>query len=89
MINHVNEKREPTVLMLCDAEKAFDRVQWDFLECVFAKMKFGSGFRRWIGLIYDKQEAAIHLGETKLQSFAPHRGVRQGCPRPLLFLIYS
>lgn len=29
-VNRVQMQNERTVLMFCDVEKAFDRVQWDF-----------------------------------------------------------
>lgn len=34
MINYANQNKQPTVMMFCDAEKAFDWVQWDFLDDV-------------------------------------------------------
>lgn len=65
MISYANRGKVPRFLMLCNAEKAFDRVQWDFLECILVKMNFGLSFRKWVGMIYHRQEAEIHLGNVK------------------------
>ena len=38
----------PEVVVSMDAEKAFDRVEWDFLYIVSKKFGFGEVFIRWI-----------------------------------------
>lgn len=40
MIDYVNQKMEPSLMMFCDAEKAFDQVQWDFFKEGLRKMNF-------------------------------------------------
>lgn len=55
MVNHVHETKVPTLFAFSDAEKAFDRLQWDFMQAVLAKMDFGPVFLEWINIIYSNQ----------------------------------
>lgn len=71
-----------------DAEKAFDRVEWDFLFGVLQKFGFGDGFISWIKLLYSNPLASVITNGQQSQYFSLGRGTRQGCPlSPLLFAI--
>ena len=43
---------EPAILVSLDQEKAFDRVDHDFLLNVLSKFGFGPNFCRWVRLFY-------------------------------------
>lgn len=60
-VNHVHQTKVPTLFVFSDAEKAFDRLQWDFMKEVLVKMDFGPVSLEWIKIIYSKQEAEISL----------------------------
>lgn len=62
MISYVKKGSEPTVLTFSETEKVFDRVQWDLLVSILDKMKFGSSFGKWVGMIYYCQEVEVHRG---------------------------
>lgn len=47
---YANQNKEPAV-MFCDAEKAFDRLQWEFLDSILHKNSFGSTLKNWIEII--------------------------------------
>lgn len=86
MIHYIWKQNLPTILMLCDAEKAFDCIQWELRKHVLAKMKFGVKFQKWIGLTYDKQELVLTSEGVTSNPLRMYRGVRQGCPLfPLIF----
>lgn len=65
IIYHTQVTKVPTLLYFCNAEKAFDRVNWDFLKAGLGGCEFGQQFRSWIDLIHSEQEASIGLERFK------------------------
>ena len=76
------------IVFSIDFEKAFDSVEWNFLDMCLSKFGFGSTFKSFVKLMYtDIESCVINNGFTS-PVFSLQRGVRQGCPlSPYLFLI--
>jgi hypothetical protein len=73
-----------------DQEKAFDYVDWKFLDRILETMNFGPQFRSFITCIYADIQSAILSNGYVSEFFNVQRGVRQGCPlSPLLFVLVA
>ena len=76
------------MIIIIDAEKAFDKIQHPFMSKTLQKMGIGGTYLNIVKAIYDKPTANIILNVEKLKAFPLKSGTRQGCPlSPLLFNI--
>ena len=88
IVDFTSETGQPAAILSLDQEKAFDRVDWDFLFKTLDHMGFGPSFVKWVRLFYNDIRSAILVGGYRSGFFFPSRGVRQGCPlSPLLYVI--
>lgn len=80
-------KQEAMILSL-DAQKAFDRVSWQYLFHTLTRFQFGPNFIKWTKILYSNPLAAVRVNGTISGRFSLERGCRQGCSlSPLLFNI--
>ena len=76
------------MIILIDAEKAFDKFQHRFMIKTLQKMGIEGTYLNIVKAIYDKSTANVILNGEKLKVFPIRSGTRQGCPHsPLLFNI--
>ncbi len=79
----------PCAVFSLDAEKAFDRLEWNYMWAVLQCFGFGEHFISMIKTLYHSPAASIITGKIISPSFPLQRGMRQGCPlSPLLFCLF-
>ena len=89
VIHHINRtKNKNHMIILIDAEKAFDKIQQLFMLITLNKLGIVGTYLKVIKPIYNKPTANIILNGQKLEAFPLKSGTRQGCPlSSLLFSI--
>ncbi|XP_026384917.1 uncharacterized protein LOC113280517 [Papaver somniferum] len=63
-----------------DLKKAFDRINWRYLEFVLHQMGFSRKWCNWLRFCYSTFSFSVLINGSSFGYFTSTRGVRQGCP---------
>ena len=63
---------------MLDQEKAFDRVEWNWLFATLETYNFGSTFIGWLKTLYKDAKSSILTNGVQTEYFEISRGIRQG-----------
>ena len=78
----------PDFVVFLDFEKAFDSIEWNYLQKRLETFKFGPQLRQCINVTYSDISSCILNSGYATSQFNLGRGVRQGCPlSDILFFI--
>ena len=84
---YTEQQNIPGLLLFVDFEKAFDSLEWPFIEKTLTYYNFGISVISWIKLFYTDISSSIQNNGWASEFFPLGRGVRQGCPlSPYLFV---
>ena len=79
-------KKDEGIILKLDYEKAYDRVNWDFLEEMLTSRGFGPKWISWIRSVVRDSSLCIRINDMDGSFFKTGKGLRQGDPlSPLLF----
>ena len=88
LIEKAEEEQIPGLLVLLDFEKAFDSLEWSYMQKVLKFFGFGNDFCKWISIFYSNIKSCILNNGHCSTYFSLERGVRQGDPlAAYLFII--
>ena len=78
----------PGILLCIDFEKAFDTLEWPFIQHAVKFLNFGPNIRKWISVLYNDVDSGVINRGYMTSYFWVSRVIRQGCPlSPLLFIL--
>ncbi len=87
-LDFADSHQTPCAVFSLDAEKAFDRLEWNYMWAVLQCFGFGEHLISMIKTLYHSPAASVITGNIIFPSFPLQRGTRQGCPlSPLLFCL--
>jgi hypothetical protein len=67
VIFYCEQKNNPGAILYIDQSKAFDRVEWQWVEKVLSKFGFGERFRGWIKTLYKKAYSSTAISHRRSQ----------------------
>uniref|UniRef100_A0A3Q3ASL9 Reverse transcriptase domain-containing protein n=1 Tax=Kryptolebias marmoratus TaxID=37003 RepID=A0A3Q3ASL9_KRYMA len=89
IVDQAQQKKQSTILVSVDAEKAFDLVNWEFLYKALEQFGFSNKSVQCIKTLYHHPTARIKINGSLTSKFNIQRSTRQGCClSPTLFALF-
>ena len=89
IIDYIEEKDDKGILISIDQEKAFDRVEHNYLIKVLQKYNFPENFIKFIKIIIYDIKSKVLVNGSFTKEINIKRSVRQGCPLSMLLYVLS
>ena len=89
-LHEIKKKKKNGVILKLDFEKAYDKVNWDFLQQTLRMRGFAPKWCRWIESIVSGGSVGIKVNDDTGEFFQTKKGLRQGDPlSPVLFNVVA
>ena len=89
ILEYVKENNEDLAVISLDNEKAFDRIEQNFINKVLVKYGFHTNFLRWFPILYTNITSQVTVNGKLTPKFNIERSVRQGCPLSMVLFVLS
>ena len=89
LMEYCDKYDKPGIFLFLDFNKAFDSLNWDFIELVLKKFGFNGIFISWFKTLYKNPSAFIKINNTLSKRLKIGRGIKQGYPLSAFFVLKS
>ncbi|GAU47110.1 hypothetical protein TSUD_403430 [Trifolium subterraneum] len=90
LLDLAKRRKDKCLFFKVDFERAYNTVNWNFLDYMMARMGFAEGWRRWICACVFQSSMYVLVNGSTTEDFIVGKGLRQGDPlSPFLFLIVA
>ena len=59
LIQYCKKTKREGIILLIDFEKAFDSIEWSYIDKVLSKYNFGSDIRKWFRIVYNNSQICV------------------------------
>ncbi|GLT46093.1 hypothetical protein SLA2020_198760 [Shorea laevis] len=88
IIQEAKKSRRSTIIFKADFEKAYDSVNWGFLDYMMTRLGFNMQWRKWIMECLSSASVSVLVNGSPTEEYKMKKGLRQGDPlAPFLFLL--
>ncbi|GKV09841.1 hypothetical protein SLEP1_g21281 [Rubroshorea leprosula] len=88
VVHEVKSRKQQSFMFKADFEKAYDCVDWGFLDWMMDSMGFGDKWRKWIRECLSTARISVLINGSPTKEFSVSKGLRQDDPlSPFLFLL--
>ncbi|XP_058759392.1 uncharacterized protein LOC131632671 [Vicia villosa] len=90
LVDYASKEKKEVLLFKVDFEKAYDKVNWEFLQAMLIGMGFGDRWLKWMDAIVFSSHMSVLVNGSPTKEFKVEKGLRQGDPiSPFLFGIVA
>jgi hypothetical protein len=86
VVDEARKSKKELLMFKVDFEKAYDSVDWGYLDAVMAKMCFPTLWRKWIKECVTTATASVLVNGSPTDELPLGRGLRQGDPLSIFFI---
>ncbi|MCH86516.1 LINE-1 reverse transcriptase like, partial [Trifolium medium] len=90
LLDLAKRRKDKCLFFKVDFERAYDTVNWNFLDYMLGRMGFAGEWRSWIRACIFQSSMSVLVNGSPTEDFVVGKGLRQGDPlSPFLFLIVA
>lgn len=84
IIHYAHQSKNPGLVLKLDYEKAYNRINWEFLDEMLASRGFGAIWRRWIKSILANGSFSVKINNSIGSYVIAGKDLKQGDPLSLI-----